>query len=56
MRFEVIGRVFDITRTSYRIRCWGYVDDMDREKDSREDNENWYCIVKKAIESIRTLK
>ena len=56
MRFEVIGRVFEITRTAYKIRGWGYVDDIDRERDDRTDNENWFCIVKKAVESIRTLK
>lgn len=56
IEFEVIGRVFEITRTSYKIRSWGYVDDIDRAGDSRQDNENWFCIVKKAVLDIRTLK
>jgi len=56
MLFGVIGRVFEITRTSYKIRCWGYVNDIDRERDSRDDNENWFCIVKKAVQSIKVIK
>ena len=53
--FEVIGRVFEITKDSYKIRCWGYLDDDER-KTGREDNEHWFCIVKKAVISIRTLR
>lgn len=56
MRFEVIGRVFEITKDAYKIRSWGYVEDLDRDRDGLADNENWFCIVKKAVESIRTIR
>jgi len=54
--FEVIGRVYKITKRAYLVRCWGYVNDVDRAGDGNEDNENSYAIVKKAIESIKVLK
>ena len=56
IRFEVIGRLFEKTRWAYKVRCWGYVNDVDRAGDSRTDNENWFSIVKKAVESIKVLK
>jgi hypothetical protein len=54
--FEVVGRVFEITRKAYLIRSWGYVNDVDRAGDGNTENEEHYAIVKKAIESIRVLK
>lgn len=56
LRFEVIGRLFKVTRTAYLVRCWGYVTDVDRAADERTDNENWYAIVRRAVESIRRLE
>jgi len=56
LKFEVIGRVFAITKMAYMIKCWGYENEVDRASDSNTDNENWFAIVKKAIHSIRILK
>ena len=56
LKFEAIGRITGSTRMAYSVRCWGYVDDVDRAGDSNTDNENHYAIVKKAIESIKVLK
>lgn len=56
LQFEVMGRVFGITRKAYLIRTWGYVQDVDRASDSNETNEDWFTIVKSAIDSIRVLK
>ena len=56
MLFEVFGRLYKSTRWSYSVRCWGYVNELDRAKDGRSDNETDYTIVKKAIESIKVLK
>lgn len=56
IRFEVIGRVTSITKLAYMVRAWGYVDDVDRAADGNTSNENWYAIVKSAIESIKVLK
>jgi hypothetical protein len=56
LRFEVFGRVTEITKSAYHIKAWGYVDEIDKAKDNNTDNENWFCIVKKAVESIRTLR
>lgn len=54
--FEVVGRLFGITKTAYKIKCWGYVNEVDRASDGNPDNEHSYAIVKKAVESIRVLK
>ena len=54
--FEVVGRIFDITKRAYKIRCWGYISDVDRAGDGRDDNETSYAIVKSTIESIKVLK
>ena len=56
LRFEVIGRVYKITRRAYCVRSWGYINDVDRAGDSNSDNETTYAIVKRAIDSIRILK
>ena len=56
LKFEVVGRVHKITKTAYLVRTWGYVKDVDRAGDGNTDNENWYAIVKSAIESIKILK
>ncbi len=54
--FEVVGRLFEVTKRGYKIRGWGYVNDVDRAGDGNPDNENSYAIVKKAVDSIRVLK
>jgi hypothetical protein len=54
--FEAFGRVTDITKTAYKITAWGYIDPTDRARDHNEDNEHWYCIVRKAITDIKILK
>ena len=56
IRFEVIGRLANITKTAYIVKSWAYVDDVDRAGDSRSDNETVFAIVKRAVESIRVLK
>ena len=55
--FEVFGRVTSITKKAYRIHYWRYVSDVDRASDDNtRENEECYCIVKSAIESIKRLK
>ena len=54
--FDVFGRLTSITRKAYIVRSWGYQKDVDRAGDGNTDNENWYAIVKKAVDSIRVLK
>jgi hypothetical protein len=54
--FEVIGRLFDVTKKAYKIKSWGYVNEIDRAGDGNPDNENHYAIVKRAVESIQILK
>lgn len=57
MRFEVFGRVKTITPRHYNIYCWRYVDEVDRAADrNTHHNEENFCIVKKAVESIKRLK
>lgn len=56
IQFEVIGRLFEVTRKEYKIRCWGYIKETDRAADERTDNECWYSIVRRAVDSIRRLK
>ena len=56
LRFEAIGRVFKITKQAYLIKCWGYVNEVDKAADSNEDNEDWFAIVKSTIDDIRILK
>lgn len=56
LKFEVFGRVTKITRTSYIIHYWRYVDDPKKEPDfNHKDNEDNYAIVKSTIDSIRIL-
>ena len=54
--FEVYGRLIKITSKGYLVKSWGYVREVDQAADSNTDNENWYAIVKKAVQSIRVLK
>ena len=55
--FEVFGRITGITRKAYIVRSWGYQNEVDRAGDGNAcANENWYAIVKKAVDSIRILK
>ena len=56
LRFEVFGRLIQVTRKAYIVRSWGYVDEVDRAGDGNTDNENTYAIVKSAVESLRVLK
>lgn len=56
LKFEVIGRLFKITKKAYMIKCWGYDSEVDRAADSNDENEDWFAIVKSAAESIRVLK
>ena len=54
--FEVVGRLFDVTKKAYKIKSWSYVSEIDRAGDGNPDNENSYAIVKRAVDSIRILK
>lgn len=58
VHFEVIGRIVDITKKAYKLRCWGYVQEIDRvaESGTATNNEEWYHIVKSAVDSIKVLK
>lgn len=56
MLFEVFGRVTAITSKAYTIVSWAYVNETDKAKDSNPENEKKFCIVRKAITDIRTLK
>lgn len=57
LRFEVFGRLNKITKTSYIVTSWGYVDEIDRLKDHNvRHNEETFAIVKKAVESIKSLR
>ena len=57
LKFEIFGRVTEITKRSYKIHYWRYVDAVDAAADNnRGENEDCYCIVKKAIESIKVLR
>ena len=54
--FEVIGRLYRITRKAYCIKSWCYAKDVDAARDSNEDNETRFAIVKRAIDTLRVLK
>jgi hypothetical protein len=56
IRFKVYGEVREITKTAYNVVSWGYVNPLERAADSNTDNEVWFSIVKRAIESIEVLK
>jgi len=56
LKFELYGAISSITSRAYIVRCWGYVNDVDRAADANTDNETTYAIVKKAVESIEILK
>ena len=49
MEFMVYGRVAKVTQRAYHVVSWEYVDPVDRAADRNPENENWFCIVKKAI-------
>ena len=55
IRFEVIGRLTDITRTAFVIKAWAYVDNPPPIS-GHEDNETIFAIVKRAVDEIRVLK
>lgn len=54
--FKVYGEITEITKTAYKVLSWGYVSDVDRASDSNTDNEDWFIIVKSAVQSIKVLK
>lgn len=57
LKFEIFGRLTEVTKKAYKIHYWRYVDDIDRAADdNRNNNEDCYCIVRSAIESVRVLK
>jgi len=57
MQFEMFGRITDITKKAYKIHYWRYVNDVDRVADGNtKENEDCYCIVKAAIDSIKKLE
>jgi hypothetical protein len=57
MQFEVFGKIARITPKAYIIGTWQYYDPLQRAADKNpESNENHFCIVKKAVDSIRQLK
>lgn len=57
-KFEVIGRLIETTKVAYKLRCWGYVNETDRaaEVGTSTSNEEWYHIVRSAVDSIKVLK
>lgn len=52
IKFETFGRITGITRKSYKIHTWKYVDDGH----DNPDNEDFNSIVKSTIEYIKVLK
>ena len=54
--FEVVGRLYKITKRAYCLKAWCYANDIDKVRDSNEDNETRFAIVKRAVDSIRILK
>lgn len=56
MLFECFGRIGSISKDAIVVYFWRYVSDVQKAKDSRDDNEDYYCIVRKAITSIKVLK
>jgi aryl-alcohol dehydrogenase-like predicted oxidoreductase len=57
MQFEVVGKLIQMTSKAYIIHTWYYHDPIQKAKDSNADeNEHKFAIVKKAVDSIRTLK
>ncbi len=56
MQFECFGRVQKITKKAYVIATWAYVNPDQRLLDPHpEANENVFCIVKRAVDSIKVL-
>ena len=57
MQFEAYGKITAITPKAYVLHTWLYYDPLQRAKDSDPDkNENCFCIVKRAIDSIKIFK
>ena len=57
MQFEAYGKITKITKKAYVLHTWQYYDLIQRAKDSDpEKNENCFCIVKKAVDSIKIFK
>ena len=54
--FEVMGRLYKITKMAYCLKSWCYASDLDKARDSHEDNETKFAIVKRAIDSIKVIK
>ncbi len=54
--FDVYGMISKKTRQALIIDSWRYHDPLDAAADTRDDNENRFAIVKKAIQSIEVLK
>lgn len=57
MLFECFGRLTNISKTSYCIHHWRYVNEVDRAADSNSaQNEDCYAIVRKAITAIDVIR
>ena len=57
MQFEVYGKITGMTPKAYIIHTWQYHDPVQRAADSSAtSNEHSFCIVKKAIDSIKVFK
>ena len=57
MQFEAYGKITKITPKAYVLYTWQYHDHIQRAKDpDPEKNENCFCIVKKAVDSIKIFK
>lgn len=57
MVFELVGKLVEITRKSYKVYTWLYADPVQRAKDTDPDqNEDFYIIVKSAVSNINVLR
>jgi len=55
--FELVGKLVEITRKSYKVYTWLYADPVQRAKDTDPDqNEDFYIIVKSAVSNINVLR
>ena len=55
--FEVTGRLTEITKEAYRIHFWSYTNPVDAAADdNKQENEDYWWIVRSAITDIRILK
>jgi hypothetical protein len=53
--FELTGRVVEITQKAFIVKTWSYARSEDRASDSNTDNENYYAIVRRAVDNVRIL-